>query len=382
VPQLLSEMRKIPQYHAMVVFGAVLALAFAPVFTNFAFADSIDVDLRLQEIQNRLKILQEKTEEFKDSEIGKQAFQFRITGELLSEFKKPTTKNMIEFNAQVKTKLAELTESYSSIFEKYNKIATDFKNSNSDVSMQKKKLINQLKKNQLDYETFSKKIDEQTKTNQLMKTELKKIKLEKEFHKIHTKIYVKNDHDNGIPPDESLELTLNAIAESEQWSLLPVGMDKLIERYTEPEVKEMITEYKEVILNLIEQIEQNEDSQGEILTLSSNPDVENEYTSSEINQIVTSSIITAQFSQEIKETVSKTQNVIQQTKDQQSERKLASVEWAYQEEQNDKPVAETSEPAPEIEPEKVLTKKETKADKAKKEADKASKKADKAAKKA
>jgi len=173
---------------------------------------------KYKKIQNHIIKLQEKTSNFKETEIGNQIFQFRITSEMIDEFKEPSLVNLITNDKQIQSQFNDLKNTYNSNLKEYQKVITDFEKTHSDVSFQTKKLINQFKKNQMAYQISAEKYEKHQQIENLLKSELKKVNQEKEFYQIHNKVYVENDKDNDIFPDNTLELTLDRLCPVPIWN--------------------------------------------------------------------------------------------------------------------------------------------------------------------
>ena len=210
---------------------------------------------------------------------------------------------------------------------------TSIQERSENLSLGEIKLINHYKKQQMDYQTFLEKSEQKLQTQKLIKSELKKVQAEEQFLEVIRTVYIENDRDRGIETDNILELTLEKLTDDESWNLIPVGMDKLIKKELDADAKKELIQYKEEIVTLIQEIEEINENPNEVYTLTSDGTVDT--TNSEINQIVTPSIITADLQQKIKEKVSNSQNVVKQSKAALKAKQIAAQQWAEQEEQND-----------------------------------------------
>ena len=210
---------------------------------------------------------------------------------------------------------------------------TSIQERSDNLSLGEIKLINHYKKQQMDYQTFLEKSEQKLQTQKLIKSELKKVQAEEQFLEVIRTVYIENDRDRGIETDNILELTLEKLTDDESWNLIPVGMDKLIKKELDADAKKELIQYKEEIVTLIQEIEEINENPNEVYTLTSDGTVDT--TNSEINQIVTPSIITADLQQKIKEKVSNSQNVVKQSKAALKAKQIAAQQWAEQEEQND-----------------------------------------------
>ena len=225
------------------------------------------------------------------------------------------------------------TSEITSKIQKLNDKITSIQERSEDLSLGEIKLINNYKKQQMDYQTLLEKTEQKIQTQKLIKSELKKVQTEEQFLEVIRTVYIENDRDRGIETDNVLELTLEKLTDDESWNLIPVNMDKLIKKELDADAKKELIQYKEEIVALIQEIEEINENPNQVYTLTSDGTVGT--TNSEINQIVTPSIITADLQQKIKEKVSTSQSIVQQSKAALKAKQIAAQQWAEQEEQND-----------------------------------------------
>ena len=298
-----------------------------PILVDSAYAESTEeIASKIQEIEKRLNLIQEKSENFKDSEIGKQAFQFRITGEMISELQGESVQSIIKSDSTLKGKVNDLVSKYGSSIKEYNKKVSQFEK-NSDVSLDKKKSIKLLKQNQIDVEQKIVKVEQKQKTKELVKSELQRIKADEKFQKVHRDIYIENDKDRGINPDDTLLIALNNVVEKEDFSLVSAGMDKMIKQYRDVEVRAQLQQYKTLVMDAMKELEEVNNQNTQVLALTSG-DVEidkNGEGFGEENEIFNPEIIANQLKQQIKTAVSSTKVLA----DKISEEHKSQYEAAY-----------------------------------------------------
>ena len=193
-------MIKTPKSHTLAALGAVLALALMPVLVDSAYAETDEVLTKIQNLQEQITAIQERSE---------------------------------------------------------------------NLDLGEKKLIAKYQQKVIQYEVLLEKAEQKQETEKFIKSELERLNAEEEFQEHHTQVYVANDKDRGKNPDNTLVIALNEVVEKENYGLVSAGMDKMINQYRDTEVKTQLQEYKTLVLDAMDELEEVDNQNTEVLALTS-----------------------------------------------------------------------------------------------------------------
>lgn len=351
--QLYLEM-KITRNAVLVGIGAILVLALAGVPIQNAEAIDSTMLQKLQSIQNDVESLKESSKNFDASKIGSNSFKFSSVGDDLLEIKndsgidsnyKETSSVIIEYLiSEYKTAFNE----YKSQVEKHDRI--------NSVDMKQKQIMKKLVQDFIDFETVDEDYNKLSSDKETMASEITRVENEEKFQKYINKIAIKiTDSNNGNKVQKIFhEVALQKVVEEENWKLVAPAMDRIITQYSNPEIKQHLETYKEKVIYLIQSLERSQQTQPEVLALTNDigakTPVFNIVFGNE-NEILTSSIISAQLQDEIKSIISDSQKIVKDENNRIQEYVEIQREQARQNDDDNIVELETSDPEPESEPE-------------------------------
>ncbi|MDX1533947.1 MAG: hypothetical protein R3230_07070, partial [Nitrosopumilaceae archaeon] len=213
-----------------------------------------------------------------------------------------------ETNDELVTKIQKLEDKITSIKER-----------SENLGLGEKKLIAKYKQQVMEYKQLINKAEEKQKIQEFTKSELKRITAQEKFQKFHTQVYIANDKDRGINPDDTLLTALTDVVEKEDFALVSAGMDKMINQYRDAEVRAQLQEYKTIVMNAMAELEEVDNQNTEVLALTSDEvDVsENGDDFGVENEIFNAEIIKNQLKQKIKSTVTSTKVLADQIYEEQ-----------------------------------------------------------------
>ena len=350
--------------------GAILVLALVgmPVQNAEAEMDSTNVLYKLQSIQNEIISLQENTQNFNINKLGIQAFDFRLVGDDLLEIQ--ASQNLAsQEGKELSLVLDVLIADYRETLEQFQSQVKTYEKDNG-LAINQKQLLNEIAKDYADFKITDERVQEEIDQNEFVQSELQRLDAEKKFQKTINKVAIeKVDTSNGnlMLQKNFHEIVLNKIADNENWDLVSPALDRVINQFTNSEVKQRLIEYKVQVVNSIKQLEYQENAKPRVLALTSEGgktvlqfgilDLE--------NVINTPSILASQLKNEIKSIIAESQKIIEDEKQKIKEYVELQREKSRiddEEDAKDRKLAllSVSEPEPEPEPKDKKGKKDKK----------------------
>ena len=242
---------------ALAGFSAILVLGivFSSIPEVHAELNPIEIEEKIQAVEDRLSTLQEDSEEFNIYEIGSKVFQFRVIGESLIEIQeKFVNSNIQDYSEEIK-QFEILKLQYQQALENYQNDVREYEK-NSSVSLQEKKLINEFKKDAIAFKVITESLDEKLQIKETIDNAIVQVQAEKEFRKLIREVSIEEAKSNRFlkTHTNSLQLTLHKIVEAESWGLLSLALNKTIEQYSDEEIKQQIREQANIILDSVNKI--------------------------------------------------------------------------------------------------------------------------------
>ncbi len=252
--------------------GAILVLALVgmPVQNVEAEMDSTNVLYKLQSIQNEIISLQENTQNFNINKLGIQAFDFRLVGDDLLEIQASQTLVSQE-GEELSLVLDVLIADYKETLEQFQSQVKAYETDNG-LAIKQKQLLNEIAKNYADFKITDEKLQEEIDQNDFVKSELQRLDAEEKFQKIINKVAIEQtDASNGnlMLQKNPHEIVLNKIVDNENWNLVSPALDRVIDQFTNSEVKQHLIEYKTQVVNSIKQLEYQENAKPRVYALTS-----------------------------------------------------------------------------------------------------------------
>jgi len=250
-------MNRFKPVSALAGFSAILVLGivFSSIPEVHAELNPIEIEEKIQAIEDRLSTLQEDSEEFNIYETGSKVFQFRVIGESLIEIQeKFVNSNILDYSEEInqyeilKLKYQQALEDYQNDVREYEK--------NGSVSLQEKKLINEFKKDARACKVISESLDEKLQIKETIANTIDQVQIEKEFRELIREVSIDQvNHNKYIKKyTNTLQLTIHQIVDSESWNLLSLAINKTIEQYSDEETKQKMREQANVILDAVNKI--------------------------------------------------------------------------------------------------------------------------------
>lgn len=300
--------------------GAILILALVgmPVQNVEAEMDSTNVLYKLQSIQNEIISLQENTQNFNINKLGIQAFDFRLVGDDLLEIQASQTLVSQE-GEELSLVLDVLIADYKETLEQFQSQVKAYETDNG-LAIKQKQLLNEIAKNYADFKITDEKLQEEIDQNDFVKSELQRLDAEEKFQKIINKVAIEQtDASNGnlMLQKNPHEIVLNKIVDNENWDLVSPALDRVIDHFTNSEIKQHLIEYKTQVVNSIKQLEYHENAKPRVYALTSEGG-ETVFQFGRIldseNVINTPSILASQLKNEIKSMIEESQKIIDDEK--------------------------------------------------------------------
>ncbi len=238
-------MKEITLKLSLVILGAVLAQPLGVILLDSAYAMSeAEITEEFTKIESQL---QEFDDSFDIDTIGSKSFELKQISQNLLEIKK------IDSNYELKQKLDLINSEFESKLSSFKKQAEDFEKANKDLVTQKRQMILEVKKLQSEYETKTNSIKQKQETVSLIKDSVQKIENEKKFQNIMTKIGVEQASKSKYAPipDKIANLALEQVANNKEWNLLPTALDRMIQKYPQPQIQEKLIEAKTKVITTL-----------------------------------------------------------------------------------------------------------------------------------
>ncbi len=250
-------MNRFKPVSALAGFSAILVLGivFSSIPEVHAELNPIEIEEKIQAVEDRLSTLQEDSEEFNIYEIGSKVFQFRVIGESLIEIQeKFVNSNIQDYSEEIK-QFEILKLQYQQALENYQKDVREYEK-NDSVSLQERKLINEFKKDAIAFKVILESLDEKIQIKETIDNAIVQVQAEKEFRKLIREVSIEEANSNRFLKTytNSLQLTLHKIVETESWGLLSLALNKTIEQYSDEETKQQIIEQVDIILDSVNKI--------------------------------------------------------------------------------------------------------------------------------
>jgi len=337
--------------------GAILVLALVgmPVQNAQAEVDSTQVLYKLQSIQSKIDAIKDNTQNFDVNKIASQAFHFRLIGEDLL-----TIKESHNLESETISKVLDyLMTNYEETFNEYKSQVKQYEKHNS-IDMTQKQIINDLSQNLIEFTTADERYQETINQNEFVQSELQRLATEEKFQKLINKVAIKKvDASNGnlMLQKNFHEMALNKLVDNENWDLASPALDRVINQFTNLEIKQHLIEFKVQVLNLIKQLEYQENAKPRVLALTSEGG-ETVFQFGVIfgleNEINTPSILASQLKNEIKSIIEESQRIIEDKKSKIEEYVELQIEQSQIEDEEDAKdrklaLLSVSEPEPVIE---------------------------------
>jgi len=344
-------MKIISQNTILAGIGTILVLALVgmPIQNAQAEVDSTQVLYKLQSIQSKIDAIKDNTQNFDINKIAGQAFHFRLIGEDLltiqesHNLESETISKVLDY---LMTNYQETLNEYKSQVEQYEK--------HNSIDMTQKQIINDLSQNLIEFTTADERYQETINQNKFVQSELQRLQNEAKFQAYINKIAIKiADANNGNKVQKIYhEVSLEQIAEEENWDMVAPAMDRIITQFSSPEIKQHLEMYKEKVLYSIKSLKKSQQKQPEVLTLTNDVGIKGtlfDVIFSEKNEILTPSIISAQLKNEIKSVIQDSQKIIEEENKRIQEYVEAQREDSRQEDDKARKLASIvqSEPEPE-----------------------------------
>ncbi len=238
-------MKEITLKLSLVILGAVLAQSLGVILLDSAYAMSeAEITEEFTKIESQL---QEFDDSFDIDTIGSKSFELKQISQNLLEIKK------IDSNYALKQKLDLINSEFQSKLSSFKKQAEDFEKANKDLVTQKRQMILEVKKLQSEYETKTNSIKQKQETASLIKDTIKQVENEKKFQNIMTKIGVEQASKSKYAPipDKIANLALEQVANNKEWNLLPTALDRMIQKYPQPQIQEKLIEAKTKVITTL-----------------------------------------------------------------------------------------------------------------------------------
>ena len=200
------------------------------------------------------------------------------------------------------------TDDVASKIQKLKEKITSIQERDDVLDFAEKKLISKYQQKVMEYKTLIEKTNQKQKIQEFVKSELKRVNAEEKFQEIHRQVYVANDKDRGINPDDTLLIALTDVVEKEDYGLVSAGLDKMINQYRDAEVQTQLQEYKVLVMDAMHELEEVNNKNTEVLALTTE-DIKipkNGEGFGETNEIFNPEIIKTQLKQQIKTAVKST----------------------------------------------------------------------------
>jgi len=343
-------MRTTSRNTLLVGISAILVLALViPIQSAEAQEASTNILFKLQDIQSNIQTLKENTKDFNINKLGSTMFNFRTLGTELLDVQESQN---IDADERLSGVIDYLITEYQQTYDKYENQLNKYEKNNALI-MKQKQLINILKQNYIDFKLIDERHDQKLIKKEFSQSEMKKIHNEEKFQDFINKVAIKYiDAHNGNKVKKIYhELALEKILNEEKWDLSPAAMDRIINQYSNIDVKKHLINYKEQIVTTIEKLEKTSQyskvfnlSHAEVETILFLGILDNG------NDIHTPSIVDAQLKNKIKSVIEDSREIIesenQRIKDYLESQRIDSQEKDKQDSVEKKPSTQ-SEPEPE-----------------------------------
>ena len=238
-------------------------------------------------------------------------FNFRTLGTELLDIQESQN---IDADENLSEVIDYLVTEYQQTYDKYENQLNKYEQNNA-LFMKQKQLINMFKQNYIDFKSIDERHDQKLITKEFAQSEMKKIHNEAKFQDFINKVAIKYvDAHNGNKVKKIYhELALEKILNEEKWDLSPAAMDRIINQYSNNDVKKHLINYKEQIVTTIEKLEKTSQDSPKVFNLSH----------SEVqviifggildngNDIQTPSIVAAQLKNKIKSVIEDSREIIE-----------------------------------------------------------------------
>jgi len=242
---------------ALAGFSAILVLGivFSSIPEVHAELNPIEIEEKIQAVEDRLSTLQEDSEEFNIYEIGSKIFQFRVIGESLIEIQEKFVNSNIQDYSEEVTQYEILKIKYLQALENYQNDVREYEKSSS-VSLQEKKLIAEFKKDSIAFKVMVESLDTKLQIKETIANAIEQVQIEKEFRELIREVSIDQAIHNRLIKTytNTLQLTIHQIVDSESWDLLSLAVNKTIEQYSDDETKQEIREQANIILDAVNKI--------------------------------------------------------------------------------------------------------------------------------
>jgi len=250
-------MNRFKPVSALAGFSAILVLGivFSSIPEVHAELNPIEIEEKIQALEDRLSTLQEDSEEFNIYEIGSKVFQFRVIGESLIEIQeKFVNSNILDYSEEIK-QYEILKLKYQLALEDYQNDVREYEK-NGSVTLQEKKLISEFKKDARACKVISESLDEKLQIKETIANTVDQVQIEKEFRELIREVSIDQANSNRYIKfsANTLQLTIHQIVDSESWDLLSLAINKTIEQYPDDETKQKMREQANVILDAVNKI--------------------------------------------------------------------------------------------------------------------------------
>ena len=242
---------------ALAGFSAILVLGivFSSIPEVHAELNPIEIEEKIQAVEDRLSTLQEDSEGFNIYEIGSKVFQFRVIGESLIEIQeKFVNSNIQDYSEEIK-QFEILKLQYQQALENYQNDVREYEK-NGSVSLQERKLISEFKKDAIAGKVIAESLDKKLQIKEKIDNAIVQVQAEKEFRKLIREVSIEEANSNRFLKihTNSLLLSVHKIVETESWGLLSLALNKTIEQYSDDETKQQIREQANIILDSVNKI--------------------------------------------------------------------------------------------------------------------------------
>jgi len=250
-------MNRFKPVSALAGFSAILVLGivFSSIPEVHAELNPIEIEEKIQALEDRLSTLQEDSEEFNIYEIGSKVFQFRVIGKSLIEVQeKLVNSNILDYSEEIK-QYEILKLKYQQALENYQNDVREYEK-NGSVTLQEKKLISEFKKDARACKVISESLDEKLQIKETIANTVNQVQIEKEFRELIREVSIDQANSNRYIKFSAniLQLTIHQIVDSESWGLLSLAINKTIEQYPDDETKQKMREQANVILDAVNKI--------------------------------------------------------------------------------------------------------------------------------
>jgi len=340
--------------------GAILVLALVGMPVNNAEAemDSTQVLYKLQSIQNEITSLQENTQNFNINKLGIQVFDFRLVGDDLLEIQ--ASQNLAsQEGKELSLVIDVLIADYTETLEQFQSQVKTYEKDNG-LAIKQKQLLNEIAKDYADFKTTDERVQETINQNDFVQSELQRLDAEEKFQKLINKVAIEKvgaSNGNVMLQKDFHEIVLNKIVDNENWDLVSPALDRVINQFTNPEIKQHLIEYKVQVVNSIKQLEYQENAKPRVLALTKGGETVFQFGILDLENVInTPSILASQLKNEIKSIIGESQKIIEDEKQKIEEYVELQREQSRiddEEDAKDRKAAllSVSEPEPEPEPE-------------------------------